>query len=522
MLFNSYVFTLLFLPVTAAVFYMVGSSGRHRVAIAWLVAASLFFYAWWNPAYVGLIFTSTLINYGLGIILTNRVENNRFSPKAILIVGIGINIGLLGYFKYAGFIVHNVTQVLGFEWQIGAITLPLAISFFTFQQITYLVDAYRGETKEYNFLHYCLFVMFFPQLIAGPIVHHREILPQFSRVLIYRFEYSRMAIGITMFVFGLFKKVVLADNVSAYATPVFSAAENGEILTLFEAWGGALAYTFQLYFDFSGYSDMAIGLGCIFGVELPVNFNSPYKATNIIEFWRRWHMTLSRFLRDYCYIPLGGNRGGEVRRYGNLMATMLVGGLWHGADWTFVAWGGMHGIFLAVNHGWRAMRVALGDDLSERRWWGRWLSWNVTFIAVVAGWVVFRSPSFGCVYRVFDGMMGRNGIALPAAAFEHFGWPVRVLLEDYGWEFRHVEHLHGAAQLAWTACLLLVAWVLPNTQEVLARARQVGGGGRTAAGKRWSWLSWYPNGVWASVISLMLTVCLLEMSEVSEFLYFQF
>ena len=294
------------------------------------------------------------------------------------------------------------------------IVLPLAISFFTLQQITYLVDANSGETKEYNFLHYCLFVTFFPQLIAGPIVHHREMLPQFEQSSAYRFVQSNFASGTAIFLLGLFKKVVLADGVAVYATPVFNAAEAGAVLTFFEAWTGATAYTFQLYFDFSGYSDMAIGIARMFNINLPLNFNSPYKAVNITEFWRRWHMTLSRFLRDYLYIPLGGNRKGKTRRHVNLMITMLLGGLWHGAGWTFVAWGALHGFYLVVNHSWHALRRALNPNPRSYGIAGQALAWLITMNAVVVAWVFFRAESFNGAIAILEGMAGMNGFVLPA------------------------------------------------------------------------------------------------------------
>ena len=376
MLFNSYIFISLFLPITLTGFYLIGGQGHHRAATGWLVCASLFFYGWWNPAYLGLILGSVLFNYAVGVLLGNRDTKNL---RVILALGIGGNLGLIGCFKYANFFVDNINLSFGSDFHLETIILPLAISFFTFQQIAYLVDAYRGETKEYNFLHYCLFVTFFPQLIAGPIVHHKEMLPQFAKDVIYRLKHENIAIGIAIFVLGLFEKVVLADQVAVYATPVFNAAEQGLDLTFFEAWSGALAYTLQLYFDFSGYSDMAIGLARMFGILLPLNFHSPYKALNITEFWRHWHMTLSRFLRDYLYIPLGGSRRGQTQRYINLMITMILGGLWHGAGWTFVAWGTLHGFYLIVHHGWRAFRKAINQDLNRRSRLGRGTARIVTF-----------------------------------------------------------------------------------------------------------------------------------------------
>ena len=338
MLFNSHIFIFFFLPITLLVFHQIGRRGKHRLAISWLVAASFFFYGWWNPPYLGLILISILFNYVLGVSLS------RIPRKTLLIVGISGNLALLGYFKYANFFTDTLNALTDANIALQQIVLPIAISFFTFQQITYLVDAYRGETQEYNFLHYCLFVTFFPQLIAGPIVHHKEMLPQFAEKSLYKIKADNLAVGVTIFIIGLFKKVILADGIAVYATPMFDAAEWYDSLTFFEAWCGALAYSLQLYCDFSGYSDMAIGIARMFGVKLPINFYCPYKAHNIIEFWRRRHITLSRFLRDYLYFPIGGNRRGVSRRYVNVMITMLLGGLWHGAGWTFVVWG----VFTAV------------------------------------------------------------------------------------------------------------------------------------------------------------------------------
>ena len=348
------------------------------------------------------------------------------------------NLALIGYFKYAGFFVSTVAALSGAEWRIEAIVLPLAISFFTFQQIAFLVDAYRHESSERNFLSYCLFVTFFPQLIAGPIVHHKQMLPQFARPGTFSFQPHLVSLGLTVFVLGLFKKVVLADSVAVYGTPVFAAADAGNTLTFFEAWGGALAYTFQLYFDFSGYSDMAIGLALIFGIRLPINFESPYKALSITDFWRRWHITLSTFLRDYLYIALGGNRRGPVRRYINLALTMLLGGLWHGAGWTFVVWGGLHGVYLVVNHAWH--RVVNPDWVTSRLY--RLAAWSITFLCVVIGWVFFRSESFSGAVAMLQAMAGFNGAALDV----RLAGPLSILAPSGG-NLRERTPVH----FAWTA-----------------------------------------------------------------------
>jgi len=520
MLFNSYAFIFIFLPVTLLVFFSIGNKGHHRIAIAWLVAASLFFYGWWNPAYLSLILGSILFNYAVGVALSNLQAQSTASSltKLILSFGILVNLLLLAYFKYANFFVDNLNNFSGSNFHLQTIILPLAISFFTFQQIAYLVDAYKGETREYNFLHYCLFVTFFPQLIAGPIVHHREMLPQFAKNTIYKFNHQHLAVGLTIFFLGLFKKVVLADGVAVYATPVFEAAEQGVMLTFFEAWAGALAYTFQLYFDFSGYSDMAIGIARMFGVRLPLNFHSPYKSVNIIEFWRRWHITLSRFLRDYLYIPLGGNRKGKFRRYINLMITMLLGGLWHGAGWTFVIWGVLHGFYLIINHIWRALRRALGHDLNRSSWWGRSLSLLITFMAIVVAWVFFRADSFTGAMNVLQGMSGVNGFYLNAEWLYQLG-SLGVYLQELGIIFAPMAM---NVNKLWIISILLVwfiAWFMPNTQQLLSRYEPAIYSGKI---KGWKYLQWQPSRIWTVSIAIVATVAILNLTRISEFLYFNF
>ena len=528
MLFNSHEFLFLFLPATFAVYFLLARRG-HEVAIAWLVLASLFFYGWWNPVYLVLILVSMLINFALGELLSRaHAAGARVAGRLWLIAGLAFNLGLLGYFKYANFSVETLNALTGADYHLGAIVLPLAISFFTFQQIAYLMDAHKGITQEYRFMHYALFVTFFPQLIAGPIVHHRDMLPQFMRDDALRPHIRNIVIGLGIFSIGLFKKTVLADGVAQYSTPVFDAAAAGQTLTLFEAWGGALAYTFQLYFDFSGYSDMAIGAARLFGVRLPLNFHSPYKATSIVEFWRRWHMTLSRFLRDYLYIPLGGNRGGRVLRYRNLMLTMLLGGLWHGAGWTFVIWGGLHGAYLAINHAWSHVSRRLWPHGLLPRALGKSLAWLTTFTAVVIGWVFFRASDFAAAMAMLEGMAGLNGIALPNALAARLGgfW---TTLESLGFSI----YLGGGGQFVftwlWIGALLPLALIMPNTQQIFARAepalhphvaepdseiRPLG-----ALADR---LAWRPATGWAIALGVTAGLGVLAMNRVSEFLYFQF
>jgi D-alanyl-lipoteichoic acid acyltransferase DltB (MBOAT superfamily) len=434
----------------------------------------------------------------------------------LLVAGVVINLALLGYYKYANFFIDNVNRLFDAGMFLEPILLPLALSFFTFQQISYLVDAYQHKTREGNFLHYCLFVTFFPQLIAGPIVHHRDMLPQFAQKAIYRINPSYLAVGITIFIIGLFKKVVVADSLAAYATMAFGAAANGIVLTLFEAWRGAIAYSFQLYFDFSGYSDMAIGLAYMFGIVLPLNFNSPYKAVNIIDFWRRWHMTLSRFLKDYVYIPLGGSRNGARRRYINLMLTMLLGGLWHGAAWTFVLWGGLHGLYLVINHGWHALKRRLGVNPDNGGALATWSARLLTFIAVTVAWVLFRAADVDVAVSMLQSMAGGNGVVWPDSGISS---TVKEFLGQLGWQFMPLAYFAGSKDLVIIALLLLLVWRLPNTLEIIGIHRPALELGVLAPAGR---LAWRPTAGWMLLMVIIAFSSILKLSDVSEFLYFQF
>lgn len=372
--------------------------GLIRGAIACLTVASLAFYSYWNPPFVLLILFSIVFNFVWGSFLTRAGARKRWR----LFIGVAVNLSLIGYFKYTGFFIENANALFSLSSKVPDIFLPLGISFFTFQQIAYLVDCHRGITREHSFLQYCLFVTFFPQLIAGPIVHHGEMMTQFSDERTFRYNPENMATGFAIFSMGLFKKVIIADTLSPWVADIFDG--NGEPAMLVASWIGSLAYTFQIYFDFSGYSDMALGLGHFFNIKIPVNFDAPYKSRNMVEFWQRWHMTLSRFLREYLYIPLGGNRKGTPRRYVNLMAVMLIGGLWHGAAWTFVFWGGLHGLYLCINHGWGKISTRLGFRLPLV------LAWALTFVATVFAWVFFRAATFGAATNIIKGMAGFNGV----------------------------------------------------------------------------------------------------------------
>ena len=340
-----------------------------------------------------------MFNYVIGNSLNENFKKVQVHKKSLLIFGIVANVALLGYFKYTDFFIENFNLAFDTSISLLHLALPLAISFFTFQQIAYLVDSYREETAEYDFLNYALFVTFFPQLIAGPIVHHSEMMPQFASRWNLVKNYKNIALGLFIFSIGLFKKVVIADTFAVWATHGFDVATT---LSFFEAWMTSLSYTFQLYYDFSGYTDMAIGVALLFNIQLPINFNSPYKALDIQDFWRRWHITLSRFLRDYIYIPLGGNRKGSFRTYNNLIATFILGGIWHGAGWTFIFWGFMHGIALVIHRFWKALGLTMP----------KFLAWFVTFNFINIAWVFFRAKEWDDALKVLNGMMGFNGIHL--------------------------------------------------------------------------------------------------------------
>ena len=396
MLFNSYEFIFLFLPITFFIYFYLNYKRLTEASKGFLVFSSLFFYSWWNVAYLPIILSSMLFNYIIGTSLGKIYKDKpKVSKKALLVFGIVANIALLAYFKYMDFFIENINFFTDSNIPLLHLALPLAISFFTFQQIAYLVDSYRGETREYDFLNYALFVTFFPQLIAGPIVHHKEMMPQFNKKRNKFKNYENIQKGLFIFSIGLFKKVVIADTFAVWATKGFDVSTT---LNFTEAWITSLSYTFQLYFDFSGYTDMAIGAALLFNIKLPINFNSPYKSISIQDFWRRWHITLSRFLKDYIYIPLGGNRKGEFRTYTNLMTTFLIGGIWHGAGWTFIFWGFLHGIALVIHRIW--------NKLGFKLW--TWVAWFVTFNFVNIAWVFFRAKSWDDALKVLHAMFDFN------------------------------------------------------------------------------------------------------------------
>jgi D-alanyl-lipoteichoic acid acyltransferase DltB (MBOAT superfamily) len=492
------------------------------MSISILVAASLFFYGWWNPSYLILMIISILVNFSIGKML---VQNK---AKWLLVAGLVFNLGLISYFKYFNFLLENISNLFTAEVTTQEIILPLAISFFTFQQIAFLIDAYRGEGQEQSLLRYSLFITFFPQLIAGPIVHHKEMLPQFDLQQARQEKIHNIAIGLSIFAIGLFKKTVIADGIAGYANDVFQQSTTASAITFFDAWGGALAYTFQLYFDFSGYSDMAIGIARMFGIILPLNFYSPYKAVNISEFWRRWHMTLSRFLRDYVYIALGGNRKGSVSRHSNLMITMLLGGLWHGAGWNFVIWGGLHGLYLTMCHFYQEFKKKLFPNAKGSSSVGRFFAWLLTFIVVVVSWVFFRATTFDSALSMLSGMLGFNGVELPNAIVSRLGG-MREYIEMLGINVGNGSGSFFIEVWAWNIILLICVLVLPNTMDMFNNARaalvEKPNNNRDAFWpgiKLFGRIQWKTSTGWALTCALALTLGVLTLSQVSEFLYFQF
>lgn len=533
MLFNSYVFIFVFLPITVLGYYAFRHYLDQRPALAWLLLCSLVFYGAWDWRYVILISCSILLNFYCGFALSRAHDRATVSSnKMILAAGILVNLAALGYYKYLNFFVDNLNLLADSDFFVAKILLPIGISFFTFQQIAFLVDCYRGQAKDYSFINYAVFVTFFPQLIAGPIVHHKEMMPQFNAGTADRDLSSHVACGIVIFSFGLFKKIAIADEMAKMASPVFAAADGGGTVTFLDAWFGTLGYSFQIYFDFSGYSDMAIGLALLFGVRLPINFSSPYKATSIIEFWQSWHITLSRFLRDYVYIPLGGNRNGKLQRYRNLLLTMVIGGVWHGAGWNFMIWGGFHGSILAINHLWRSLKGP-GAQSRTHSLISTWAARLATFTLVALAWIFFRAETTSGALEILKGALGLNGISMDPA-----GW-ISTLpgIDRLGIRLEGdiVFSLIGLAQII--GCFLVV-WCLPNLYQLLSgrgalsalalRFGLIGSAGlsrdiedKTRGGQIFYPL-FSPRGLSALPIALFFYYTILQLNNPSEFIYFQF
>jgi D-alanyl-lipoteichoic acid acyltransferase DltB (MBOAT superfamily) len=543
MLFNSYEFIFAFLPVTLAGFFLLGLRSRN-LALGWIVVASLAFYAWWRPINVLIIAPSILVNFVLARwLLRLTADETRVGPaRLVLLLGIAFNVVFLGYFKYVNFLATAANDVIGTNFVLTQVVLPLGISFITFQKIAFLIDVHGRRIPSFSLREYCLFVLFFPQLIAGPIVHFREMMPQFQQAPC-RWDKENVAVGLSLFVVGLFKKVVLADGISEHVSPIYEMATAGSGITLLPAWIAAVGFTLQIYFDFSGYSDMALGLGRFFGVRLPANFDSPLKATNIIDFWLRWHMTLTRFLTAYLYNPLVlwltrwrmarklpglGGRAPSVGAFLQLLAgpvllTMFVSGLWHGAGYLFILWGLLHGVYLSVNHAWRLFgpRIWLNKATYDR--FMRPTGLGLTFLSVAVSMVLFRSANAHAAKELLRGMVGLNGVSLPQQIYAQLG-PLKGLLQSFISASTSMSAQELVLAMTWLGALLVIALLLPNTLQLMARYEPaLGILSKPAA--RLSVLrafDWTPTVPWAVAMSALVVAAVIRIGGKSEFLYWQF
>lgn len=505
MLFNSLEFIFVFLPLAVSLHFL---AARRSVSAAVIVTSitSLLFYAWWKPPFVLLPIISIICNFWLA---QKILEADRKNVRSLVIAGVAANLLVLGYFKYADFLL-SIFQ----GRSPGTPNVPLALSFTTFVQIAFLVETARKPT-EIPFSRYAMFVSFFPHLIAGPIVRWSELGPQIADKFRYRLDWNNVALGLTIFCMGLTKKVLFADKLVPHVSPVFDAAAVGQPVTAIAAWGASIAYSLQLYYDFSGYSDMAIGLGLLFNFRLPLNFAAPFRATSIIDLWRRWHISLSRFLRDFVYVPLGGSDGGQSRRAFNLFATMVLGGLWHGANWTFIAWGAFHGALLSINHWWRTWRGPRQPSLS-----GKCIGWFLTFTAFAIGMTFFRAADIQSAILLLKAMFGMGSAPANAPLLVDYDfWLIGkgTITEAFAREwFGSYWTLVGSI---WTLGILVIALTLPDTME-LVNYRE----GEPHSDWRRSWgpFVWSPSAIWAGIVLLLFGLVYANLGSFSEFLYYQF
>lgn len=494
MIYNSYTFLLFFL-LTAVIFYKARST---NTAIILIIIASIIFYAWFNVKFLFFLIPAIFINYLFGKLLIFYSQHPTIR-RMILFISIAANLGILIYFKYSNFIIQNVNYFATEKFSLLSIAVPMGVSFFVFQKIAFLVDTYKGQITDLNLKKFLLFSTFFPPLIAGPLFHYREIAPQCDADKnIFKLNSLNIVLGLTLFTIGIFKKVMLADTCAIFSDEIFNRAASGEILGIANAWIGALAYTFQLYFDFSGYSDMATGVARIFNIALPINFNAPYLSPNLVTFWRRWHITLSRFFKDYLYIPLGGNKG-KIRKFINLMIVMSLCGLWHGASWNFVIWGTLHGLLLSLNHGFQSL-TRLSLSKIRKSFMGYWISVLFTFTVVVTLWVIFRAVNLTTALSIIKSMYGINGLVV-------FQGGIRLLLDPF---------------LLLTACFGIV-WLLPSISNFFREfSPYLEGKNIETLDIKGNQLTWSISPYWAALFSLMFTVSFFFLSKISSFIYFNF
>ena len=529
MLFNSHEFLFVFLPATLLGFYLLGRVSR-QYAILWLILTSLVFYGWWRPLNILIIGPSIIVNYFVASFLL-KLSKQGDQPglsRAVLLAGVLFNVAFLGFFKYTDFVYGAINDAFGANLTLLHIILPLGISFITFQKIAFLIDVQAGRVKAFTFREYCTFVLFFPQLIAGPIVHYREMMPQFAAATC-RFDKENFAIGLTLLFFGLFKKVVLADHIAPLVSPVYEHSAAGGHTPFLLAWLAAVGFTLQVYFDFSGYTDMALGLGRFFGIKLPPNFNSPLKASSIIDFWLNWHMTLTRFLTAYIYNPLVlgltrrrvakgqpgfGRRNPPASAFLSLlvvplMTTMFISGLWHGAGYGFIIFGLMHGVYLVINHGWRVYAAHRWRDRAAYARAMKPAGWVLTFVAVITAMLFFRATTVRSAVDLAKGVFGLNGFALPHGA--------AAIAATYGTDIKQA--------VIWAAALLFIALVCPNTLEILAPYEPALGVKPASTAPiigRLRMPAWGPSLPWAAAISVIAAVAIFSTGGPSEFLYWQF
>ncbi len=484
MLFNSYIFILFFLPMAFAGYFFLNYIKRYRLAQLWLIIMSLWFYGYYNAGYLWIICISIIFNF----LLSRQIFLNNKYKKMLLIIGIAFNLGSIFYFKYLDFFIENVNVLFHGDFELQHILLPLGISFFTFQQISFLVDTYKGEIEDYNFVEYALFVVFFPQLVAGPIVFHEEMIPQFRSIEKKRINGDNIAAGLYIFAIGLFKKVLLADTLGRAVTWGYETVWD---MTSPEVLIVSLCYTFQLYFDFSGYCDMAVGIGRLFNIDLPVNFNSPYRSCSVLEFWDRWHMTLTRFLKKYVYIPLGGNRKGTLRTYINIMLVFLLSGLWHGAGWTFVIWGAVHGLVNCLNR--------IFKNVWDKVYGG--VRWVCTFLFINCTWIIFRADSLEKAWCFIKKLFCMDTLSVRAELFDS----VRLVEFDFlERKFGIFRFLPSRIDGFYILALLFISFLI------------------VLAGKNCYEREFTPTWKNAVLTVVLLVWSVMSLSGVSTFLYFNF
>lgn len=505
MVFNSYEFLAVFLPLAFIAVAITHKLLGWKGAFTMLAVASLAFYANWGVEFFGILVVSLVSNYVLGNIII-RSKDNKLQSRALLSIGIFANLAGLGYFKYTNFFIDIVNQTIGGGHSHLSIILPVGISFYTFIQIGYLIDAYNGMVKQHSFVKYITFASLFPCVTAGPLILQREIFGQMENRKDAFLDFSRIAAGVTMFTIGLFKKVVIADNIAVYSDTVFNGVAAGQSVELITAWLGALAYTFQLYFDFSGYTDMALGLGAIFGIFLPLNFNSPFKATTISDYWQRWHMTMTRFFTNYVFQPMAmnGMRKAVAGQYSParkfvtsgvwpIVFTMLVAGIWHGSGWVFVIYGLMHGIAIAVNNAWQHFKM---PKLSAP------MGWFLTMLVVVCSLVVFRSPDVTTALTILSSMFGFSGFAVQQGA--------------------EIVRLNVLDVAPWIAALGMVVLLMPNSQEIVS-IKWISTNEKPKVLHRFiEKFSWQPNAAWGAMMAVIFVVSFGLIGSDSSFLYYQF